>query len=1019
MDEVARAALAAFVAQAEATSPFVTRPVLAWSADAGRILHASDGARALAAALVVDAQGTVRPDLAARERLAALAGGLAPEGAQRLERLRFRPGRLAAPTTLACRRLPLETGESVLLTAFLDGPPVLAPFVREPDAAPVPESSPSREDDGSGADEANDVAPPDAAAPEPEPEPRSEPEPAPDPLAEARARLSGRGAVRFVWRADADGRVREVSPALADTVGAESAAIVGRGFAEILADVAHDPREIVAELVARGETFSGRTVLWRVAGTPAAVEIDLAGLPSGGRGAGAREMRGFGLIRTDALVLFPARPEPVPQGRDDAAPVAEPDVAETPEPSTEETGRTDLALDPEYSAVPEPAALLDDGPALAPQARFAVAAGERYEPMAELATPVALASIGAPAQGRLGEARPDLLAAAPSAPPSAPPSAAPSEPLEDLAPSTPANDVDARAPAGGDVPPQPPRPASAATASLRLSPSEHSAFREIARALGARYAGDEEPEARPAAAAASAVAAFPARPARPAGDPLAAAALERIPLGVVVHRGEETLHANRHLLDLLGHADLDAFRAAGGVAGLVKGRPGALARVEALDPAPLALAGADGASFAAEVRLATLDLEDGPASLLVVRRLPDGDPVHRVRALEIEAARLEAALAERDAILDTATDGVVVVDGEGRIHALNRAAQALFGYEANEIAGEPFTALFETESHAAALDYLASLGRAGVASLLDGGREVLGRVRQRGAIPLFMTLGRVGEAGTPEGEGREPARFCAVLRDMTAFKQAESELLEAKRAAEAASAQKSDFLARISHEVRTPLNAIIGFAEVMREERFGAIGNERYKDYLADIHASGQHVLSLINDLLDLAKIEAGRMDLSFRTVGLNELVGACVALMQPEAARERIVMRTSLLARLPQVVGDERSLRQIVLNLLSNAVRFTDPGGQVIVSTALTDRGEIAFRVRDTGIGMSPSEVEAALEPFRQLATARRPGGTGLGLPLTKALVEANRGAMTISSRKGEGTLVEVTFPATVGVGA
>ena len=267
-------------------------------------------------------------------------------------------------------------------------------------------------------------------------------------------------------------------------------------------------------------------------------------------------------------------------------------------------------------------------------------------------------------------------------------------------------------------------------------------------------------------------------------------------------------------------------------------------------------------------------------------------------------------------------------------------------------------------------------------------------------------MGRLGD-----GPDR---RFCAVLRDITAFKKAEGELIGAKHAAEEASAQKSDLLAKISHEIRTPLNAILGFAEVMLEERFGPIGNDRYKEYLKDVHASGSHVISLVNDLLDLAKIEAGRLELSFTGVSLNDLVSACVTLLQPQAARDRIVMRMSFAPKLPPVVADERSMRQIVLNLVSNAIKFTDAGGQVIVSTAMTDRGEVAFRVRDTGIGMTPEEVEAALEPFRQLATSRKRGGTGLGLPLTKALVEANRGALQIASQPSEGTLVEVIFPPT-----
>lgn len=155
-------------------------------------------------------------------------------------------------------------------------------------------------------------------------------------------------------------------------------------------------------------------------------------------------------------------------------------------------------------------------------------------------------------------------------------------------------------------------------------------------------------------------------------------------------------------------------------------------------------------------------------------------------------------------------------------------------------------------------------------------------------------------------------------------------------------------------------------------------------------------------------------MELEFQSVDVNDIVRSCVSLLQGQANRGRVVLRTSLQASLPPVVADERSLRQIALNILSNAVKFTDSGGQVIVSTAITDRGELALRVRDTGIGMTEQDVKAALEPFRQVSTSRRSGGTGLGLPLTRALVEANRGAFAITSRKGEGTLVEILFPPT-----
>jgi PAS domain S-box-containing protein len=345
-----------------------------------------------------------------------------------------------------------------------------------------------------------------------------------------------------------------------------------------------------------------------------------------------------------------------------------------------------------------------------------------------------------------------------------------------------------------------------------------------------------------------------------------------------------------------------------------------------------------------------------------------------------------------------------MLDDRGRILSLNRSAEALFGYDQREVAGESLTVLLAPDSHGVAREYVEGLQGGGVASLLNDGREVLGRVRQGGTIPLFMTIGRTSDE----------RKLCVVLRDITALKKAEAELLAAKRAAAEANAATSDLLAKVSHEVRTPLNAIIGFAEVMLEERFGRLGNERYRDYLKDIHESGRRVLALIGDLLNLAEIEAGRMELSFAGISLNDIVGASVGALLQQATRERIVVRTSFAAKLPPVVADERSLRQIVANIVSNAVKFTHPGGQVIVSTAVTERGEVVVRVRDTGVGMTDQEIEAALEPFRQPATARTGSGSGLGLSLTRALVEANRAKLHITSAPGEGTLVEVVFPPT-----
>jgi len=378
--------------------------------------------------------------------------------------------------------------------------------------------------------------------------------------------------------------------------------------------------------------------------------------------------------------------------------------------------------------------------------------------------------------------------------------------------------------------------------------------------------------------------------------------------------------------------------------------------------------------------------------------------------LEMELRRQKSAFRELCAIMDTATDGVAVLDRQGLILTLNRSGEALFGYDQNEVAGSLFTDLIAPESRALAMDYFEELKSDGGINLLNRGREVVGLARQGGSIPVFMTLGRIG--GAPGAGEKREGRVCAILCGLTHWKKVERELEGARKEAERASALKSDFLAKVSHEIRTPLNAILGFAEVMMNERFGPVGNRRYKDYLKDIHASGSLVMSLVNDLLDLSKIEAGKMDFDFTSIDANRIVSECVSIMQPQASGERVAMRLSLSPALPNILADKRSLRQIVLNLLSNAVKFNQPGGRVMVSTALADSGSAIIRIRDSGVGMSEADIGAAFEPFRRLATARPSSGTGLGLPLTKALVEANHASLTIKSKEHEGTLVEIVFP-------
>ena len=489
---------------------------------------------------------------------------------------------------------------------------------------------------------------------------------------------------------------------------------------------------------------------------------------------------------------------------------------------------------------------------------------------------------------------------------------------------------------------------------------------------------------------------------------------DRLALGLLVSRDNVPIFANRHLLDLTGFADEDALHIAGGMAHLFGSTPGNASGAEAV-----AVRTRAGTTVPATARVQRIEWDGLPATLLTLQTEqraslpPAAELIGIAKLVPVAPDRENDDRRELRAILETATDGVVVMDDECHVLSLNRAGEALFGRDRGEVLGKPFLELFAPHDRDLARDYLEGVKSDATRSLLNDGREFLVTAAQGGPIPVFMTLGRLGPSGDATMP-MTPGRYCALFRDLTHWKKVEGQLEEARRVAERASALKSDFLAKVSHEVRTPLNAIIGFAEIIMEERFGPLGNERYKDYLRDIHGSGTHVMSLVNDLLDLSKIEAGRMELAPQDIDINRIVSDCVALMQPQASRERVIMRLSLAPNLPHVTADERSLRQIALNLLSNAVKFNEPGGQVIVASQLTESGYVVLRIRDTGSGMSESDIAAALEPFRQLSRppASGTGGTGLGLPLTKALVEANEAALTIRSKVDQGTFVEVAFP-------
>lgn len=263
----------------------------------------------------------------------------------------------------------------------------------------------------------------------------------------------------------------------------------------------------------------------------------------------------------------------------------------------------------------------------------------------------------------------------------------------------------------------------------------------------------------------------------------------------------------------------------------------------------------------------------------------------------------------------------------------------------------------------------------------------------------------------------------ALMRQLRATETAHTEMramtadLElARRQAEEASRTKSSFLATMSHELRTPLNAILGFTDIMRQGLFGPVGNTRYADYVDGIQKSGHHLLSLINDVLDMSRVEAGKLDLSESEIDLVQAIDQALALVGVTADGKGVALERNLSAMLPRLYADERLLRQMLLNLLSNAIKFTPEGGSIEIAAAILGEGNLAIRVRDTGAGMSDNQLRLAFEPFSQggdSLRAREGGGSGLGLPITRRLIELHGGQIHLASRKSAGTTATLVFPA------
>jgi signal transduction histidine kinase len=295
----------------------------------------------------------------------------------------------------------------------------------------------------------------------------------------------------------------------------------------------------------------------------------------------------------------------------------------------------------------------------------------------------------------------------------------------------------------------------------------------------------------------------------------------------------------------------------------------------------------------------------------------------------------------------------------------------------------------------------------GVAKVIGIGREVLGKRKAGEVFPLNLSVNQFAVGGE--------IKFIGTLFDLTARKNIELSMKKAMFEAEISNRAKTDFLANMSHELRTPLNAIIGFSNVMGSEVFGPLGSEKYVDYVSDIQNSGQHLLNLINDVLDVSVIEAGKLELSNNEFHLYDAVEETLRLVKTRAEIGGVALENLVDGQFPKLRADKLRIKQILVNLVSNAVKFTNDGGTVAVKTERASDNSLRIIIVDTGIGMSPHDLAKAMEKFGQgnrgdLMQAGE--GTGLGLPLTKGLIEAHGGTLEIESELNKVTTVTFYLP-------
>jgi len=391
--------------------------------------------------------------------------------------------------------------------------------------------------------------------------------------------------------------------------------------------------------------------------------------------------------------------------------------------------------------------------------------------------------------------------------------------------------------------------------------------------------------------------------------------------------------------------------------------------------------------------------EKGSIAFLDIMALPVGSDLQTMQRERDDAISLLTS------VFDVSEVGIVVTDRHQRIVRINDSFGRIYGWKRDDLIGKEFITLIAPEER--------DLVRRGHEEFIKSG------IRSSGEMKVIRKDGSIANAlyTTAALELSHGRKFqVTTIMDITLRKQMEVSLRLAKEQADLANQAKSTFLANMSHELRTPMNAIIGFSEMMMKETFGKLGNDKYKEYLSDIHLSARHLLDIINEVLDMSKIEAGKVDLVEEYFDIDALIVSVIRMMDSRAFSSGVKISDASQENLPALYADPRLVRQILINIVGNAVKYSRSGGTIDVGASVADNGALLLVVRDTGIGIPKDRIREALEPFGQVNKPPESGnyqGTGLGLPLAKAMAELHGGRLMLESDVGKGTTVTIEFPA------